>query len=280
MEVGTSNSLPLPVALSIAGSDSGGGAGIQADLKTFHTFGVFGTTAITAVTAQNTLGVRSVRTMDPGFVREQIDAVCEDLHPSACKTGMLGDAEIIVAVAESIERHALEPVVVDPVMVATSGDPLLEPDALRTLIETLLPLAALVTPNIPEAEMLAGVPISDPDEMEEAARRIGGLGAGAVLIKGGHLRTGEVIDLLWDGSSTTRWSAARIETRHTHGTGCTLSAAIAAGLARGVPLERAVVTAIGYTRDAIASAPGLGDGHGPLNHWAGPPPRPMRGPPR
>jgi hydroxymethylpyrimidine/phosphomethylpyrimidine kinase len=267
MKVGTSESLPPPVALSIAGSDSGGGAGIQADLKTFQAFGVFGATAITAVTAQNTLGVRGVRAMDPEFVREQIDAVCEDLHPGASKTGMLADAGIIVAVAESITKYALERVVVDPVMVATSGDPLLEPDAVDALIGALLPLAAVVTPNVPEAEVLAGMTISHPDDLEEAARRIVERGAGAALVKGGHLDTEGVTDLFWDGTSVVRWGAPRIMTRHTHGTGCTLSAAVAAGLACEAPLERAVDAAIAYTRDAIESAPGLGGGHGPLNHW-------------
>ena len=254
--------------LSIAGSDSGGGAGIQADLKTFHVFGVFGATAITAVTAQNTRGVLGVRVLEPGFVREQIDAVCVDLHPVAAKTGMLANAAIVEAVADAISDHSLERVVVDPVMVATSGDPLLDPAAVGALIERLLPLATLVTPNVPEAELLSGMAIPDEEAMRDAAARIVDRGAGAVLVKGGHLGSGDVVDVLFDGSGGHLWRGPRIETPHTHGTGCTLSAAAAAGLAHGAPLEAAVEAAIRFTRDAIASAPGLGTGHGPLNHWA------------
>ncbi len=259
-----------PVALSIAGSDSGGGAGIQADLKTFHAFRVFGATAITAVTAQNTRGVLGVRVLEPAFVREQIDAVCQDLHPAATKTGMLATAAIIETVSDAVTDHALERVVVDPVMVATSGDPLLDPAAVHTLIGRLLPLATLVTPNLPEAELLTGLTITDEQGMHAAARQIIDRGAGAVLVKGGHTRSGEVVDLLCDASGARSWRGPRIETRHTHGTGCTLSAAIAARLASGAPLEAAVDVAISYTREAIASAPGLGGGHGPLNHWARP----------
>lgn len=257
-----------PVALSIAGSDSGGGAGIQADLKTFHAFGVFGTTVLTAVTAQNTRGVHGVRVLEPEFVREQIDAVCHDLGPAASKTGMLGTASIIETVADAASSHSLEHLVVDPVMVATSGDPLLDPTAVETMIEKLLPLATLVTPNLPEAELLAGVTITDEDGMNGAAERILGRGATAVLIKGGHTGGGDVVDLLCDSAGARSWRGPRIETRHTHGTGCTLSAAITAGLAWGAVLEDAVDEAIAYTREAIASAPGLGGGHGPLNHWA------------
>ncbi len=278
MEQGTFGRLPRvwppPIALSIAGSDSGGGAGIQADLKTFHAFGVFGATAITAVTAQNTRGVLGVRVLEPAFVREQIDAVCDDLPPTALKTGMLGTAAIIETVADAVSDHALERVVVDPVMVATSGDPLLDPSAVGALIERLLPLATLVTPNVPEAELLTGVSIGDEAGMRDAAARIIDRGAGAVLVKGGHVGSDEVVDLLCDGSRTRAWRGPRIETPHTHGTGCTLSAAIAAGLALGAQLDVAVDRAISYTREAIASAPGLGGGHGPLNHWARPSPAP------
>jgi hydroxymethylpyrimidine/phosphomethylpyrimidine kinase len=257
-----------PVALSIAGSDSGGGAGIQADLKTFQAFGVFGTTALTAVTAQNTRGVLGVRVLEPAFVREQIDAVCQDLRPAATKTGMLATVNIIETVADAVSDHALERVVVDPVMVATSGDLLLDPAAVDTLIDRLLPLATLVTPNLPEAELLAGLTITDEEGIRAAARRIIDRGAGAALVKGGHNRSGEVVDLLCDASGSRSWRGPRIETRHTHGTGCTLSAAITARLASGASLEAAVDAAISYTREAIASAPGLGAGHGPLNHWA------------
>ncbi len=254
------------MALTIAGSDSGGGAGIQADLKTFQAFGVFGTSALTAVTAQNTRGVRAVRTLDPEFVREQIEAVCEDLPPAACKTGMLANAEIIAAVAGGLGACGPPPLVVDPVMVATSGDRLLDEAAVGTLVGTLLPLATVVTPNVPEAEALTGMRIRGEDDLGEAARALCGTGARAALVKGGHLPGAEVVDVLWDGARERWWRSARIETRHTHGTGCTLSAAIAAGLALGEPLEDAVGRALDFTRRAIERAPGLGSGHGPLEH--------------
>lgn len=227
---------------------------------------MFGTSAITAITAQNTLGVQGVRVLDPEIVRAQIASVCADLPPAAAKTGMLADAPTIRAVAIGARECGLERLVVDPVMVATSGDRLLEEEAVDTLVGELLPLAALITPNRPEAEILAGLPVQDEAAMKEAARRIVDRGAAAVLVKGGHLGGDRVLDLLWDGSRERAWPGPRIETTSTHGTGCTLSAAIAACLARGLALEEAVDRAIAYTRRAIASAPGLGGGHGPLNH--------------
>lgn len=258
---------PLPIALTVAGSDSGGGAGIQADLKTFHAFGVFGTSVVTAITAQNTRGVDAVHAVPLSIVTAQIDTVVDDLRPAALKSGMLATAELARAVAEGIRRHDLDGYVMDPVMVATSGDRLLDEDAERTLVDELLPLATVVTPNLAEAEILTGAPVDSLDAMAGAARRLVELGAGAALVKGGHL-DGDAVDLLWDGAEVRTWRRPRVDTRHTHGTGCTLSAAIAAGLAAGDALPRAVDRAIGYVARAIASAPGLGGGHGPVNHFA------------
>jgi hydroxymethylpyrimidine/phosphomethylpyrimidine kinase len=256
-----------PVALTIAGSDSGGGAGIQADLKTFQAFGVFGTSAITAVTAQNTLGVRAVRAIDPAMVRLQILAVVEDLHPAAAKTGMLADAAIIASVADTLASDASIPsLVVDPVMVAASGDPLLAPGAEAALRDRLLPLATLVTPNLDEASRLLGRPVRDVEAMRSAAAELAAATGGAILVKGGHLEGDEVVDLLLHEGRWREWRAPRIETRAGHGTGCTLSAAIAAGLALGRPLEEAVDRAIRYTRAALAAAPSLGSGTAPLQH--------------
>jgi len=260
----------LPIALTIAGSDSGGGAGIQADLKTFEAHRVFGTSVVTAITAQNTHGVTAVHPVPTEVVRAQLDAVAGDLRPAAVKTGMLATVELIEAVTAGLEAHALAPVVVDPVMVATSGDRLLDENAVETLIGTLLPHAALVTPNLPEASILAGRPVEGIDDMEEAAEAIAARGAAAVLLKGGHLRAeGEaasVVDLLWVEGTVHRWVRPRIETRHTHGTGCTLSSAIAARLARGDRLVEAVEGGLAYVHRAIGQAPGLGGGHGPLRH--------------
>jgi hydroxymethylpyrimidine/phosphomethylpyrimidine kinase len=262
-------STPPPVALTIAGSDSGGGAGIQADLKTFARFGVFGTSAITAVTAQNTLGVRAWESVSPALVRAQIDAVAEDLRPAAIKSGMLGDADVVRAVAERIAAHRLTPYVLDPVMVATSGDPLLAPDAVASIVERLFPLATLVTPNLDEASLLVGERVTDVDGMERAARAlVERLGARAALVKGGHLAGAELVDVLYDGSRLQRLTHQRITTTSTHGTGCTLSAAIAARLALGDSLDGAVEASLEYVARAIATAPGLGGGHGPLNHSA------------
>lgn len=256
----------LPIALTVAGSDSGGGAGIQADLKTFHAFGVYGTSVVTAVTAQNTLGVSAIHAVPLETVTAQLEAVADDLAPAAWKTGMLATAQLVTTVARAARRHPLGPYVMDPVMVATSGDRLLEHDAERALIEELLPLATVVTPNLAEAEILSGLSVQSVEEMAAAARRLVELGAGAALVKGGHL-DGEAIDLLWDGVEQRLWRRARIDTRHTHGTGCTLSAAIAAGLASGRDLVDSVDRAIRYVARAIAAAPGLGHGRGPVNHF-------------
>ena len=260
---------PPPVALTIAGSDSGGGAGVQADLKTFHAFGVFGTSAVTAITAQNTLGVSAVHPVPAEVVRAQIDAVAVDLCPRALKTGMLATAELVDVVAEAIATHSLRACVMDPVMVAASGHRLLEPDAEATLARRLLPRAALVTPNLHEAALLTGTEVDSLAAMRAAARHLVKMGAGAALVKGGHLPSGEAADVFWDGSGELIWRRPRIATRHVHGTGCTLSAAVAAGLARGTRLPEAVDAAIDFVARAIASAPGLGAGGGPVNHFAG-----------
>jgi hydroxymethylpyrimidine/phosphomethylpyrimidine kinase len=257
------------IALTIAGSDSGGGAGIQADIKTFARFGVFGTSALTAVTAQNTFGVRGWERVSPELVRAQIDAVAEDLRPAATKSGMLAEAEVVKAVAGAIGAHALSPYVLDPVMAATSGDPLLDPEAIAAIVEQLVPLATLVTPNLDEVALLIGERPRDADGMERAARRlVTELGAHAALVKGGHLAGDELVDVLFDGVRVRRFAHPRVRTTSTHGTGCTLSAAIAALLARGEPLERAVEGALDYVARAIARAPALGGGHGPLDHSA------------
>jgi hydroxymethylpyrimidine/phosphomethylpyrimidine kinase len=257
----------IPVALTIAGSDSGGGAGIQADLKTFHAFGVFGTSAITAVTVQNTLGVQGVHPIPADVVRAQIAAVAADLSPRACKTGMLATAELVRVVAESIRQHALPNFILDPVMVSTSGDRLLAEGAEEAIMQALLPLCTLVTPNLDEAAIMVGYGIDDAGDMERAARDLGSRGARAVLLKGGHLRGDLVIDVLYDGDNCRAFQRERIDTRHTHGTGCTLSAAIAAGLANGETLHDAVTAALDYVHDAIVHAPNLGRGSGPLNHF-------------
>jgi hydroxymethylpyrimidine/phosphomethylpyrimidine kinase len=259
--------MTLPVALTIAGSDSGAGAGIQADLKTFAALGVYGVTVITAITAQNTVGVRAVQDVDADVISAQLDAVVEDFAIAALKTGMLSSAAIIETVAAGIERHGLGPLVVDPVMIAKSGDRLLREDAFDALRRRLLPLAAVVTPNIPEAEVLAGRPIRTRDDRLAAARAIMALGARAVVIKGGHSEDDPIVDLLVDSQGVHEYRAARIVTTSTHGTGCTFSAAITAGLAMGLPLPHAVAEARDYLSRALISAPGLGHGHGPLNHF-------------
>lgn len=256
-----------PIALTIAGSDSGGGAGIQADLKTFHAFGVFGTSVVTAVTAQNTHGVSAVQTVDPEVVRAQIDAVAEDLRPAAVKTGMLATAPITSVVAEALGRHHLANYVLDPVMEASSGERLLDATALASLRRGLLPLCTLITPNLYEARSLTGLDLSSPADLGIAARALVEMGAGAALVKGGHL-DGDPVDVFWDGTTEHTWRRPRIASRDTHGTGCTLAAAITAGLARGFPLEQAVNDAIRFLVRAIETAPGLGSGSGPLNHFA------------
>jgi hydroxymethylpyrimidine/phosphomethylpyrimidine kinase len=259
--------MTLPVALTIAGSDSGAGAGIQADLKTFAALHVYGVTVITAITAQNTLGVRAVQDVNADVVTAQLDAVAEDFAIAALKTGMLSSPAIIEAVAASIQRHRLGPLVVDPVMIAKSGDRLLREDAIDALRRKLLPLAEVVTPNIPEAEVLAGRSIRTRDDRLAAARIIMELGARAVVIKGGHTEDDPIIDVLVDSQGVHEYSAARIVTTSTHGTGCTFSAAITAGLAAGLDLPAAVAEARDYVSRALSSAPGLGHGHGPLNHF-------------
>lgn len=256
--------MKVPVALTIAGSDSGGGAGIQADLRTFAALGVHGTSAITAITAQNTLGVASVVELPITAIRDQIDAVVSDLHPAAVKTGMLSSVEIIEAVAQAISFHRLDRLVVDPVMVAKGGARLLREDAVDALRARLLPLAAVVTPNLPEAEVLLGRPLGDLEDRRRAAAEIVAMGARAVVVKGGHA-VGAAVDVYYDGDRVVELPAARIETANTHGSGCTFSAAIAAGLARGDELERAVRAAKEFITGAIARSLEIGAGHGPVN---------------
>jgi hydroxymethylpyrimidine/phosphomethylpyrimidine kinase len=256
-----------PRALTIAGSDSGGGAGIQADLKTFAAFGVYGASAITAITAQNTVGVRAIHEVPADVVAAQIEAVLEDIGADAAKTGMLSSAAIIEAVADRLRSHSFGPLVVDPVMIAKSGDALLRPEAVRALIELLLPLAALVTPNAPEASVLSGVEVRDAASAREAARRIHALGPAIVIVKGGHLSGNRSDDLFFDGRSFEVLSGRRIETPHTHGTGCTFSAAIAACLAGGMEPLAAVREARAFLQGAIEHAEPLGAGHGPVNHF-------------
>lgn len=257
-------------ALTIAGSDSGGGAGIQADLKTFTALRVYGLSVLTAVTAQDTCRVAGVIELPADFVRLQLELVVRDIGVDAAKTGMLSSAEIIEAVAEAVKEHGLERLVVDPVMRAKSGDRLLRAEAEEVLIRRLFPLAYLVTPNIPEAEALVGGSIRSAKEMAEAARRIFDLGPRAVLLKGGHLDSeAEAVDVFYDGRQVYEFRAERIRTRNTHGTGCTYSAAITAYLARGEGLLDAVRKAKEYVTAAIQHGFSLGRGHGPLNHFWG-----------
>jgi hydroxymethylpyrimidine/phosphomethylpyrimidine kinase len=256
----------LPVALTIAGSDPSGGAGVQADLKTFHQFGVYGEAVITLLTVQNTLGVSRVEVMPPDLVLEQIGVVLGDIPPGAAKTGALGSVHLVLAVACAADNFAF-PLVVDPVMISKHGAPLLPESAIAAVREELVPRAALVTPNVPEAEALTRLTIRTPDDMRRAACRIVEMGARAVLIKGGHLE-GDANDLLFDGSEWYDFPAPRVATRHTHGTGCTYSAAITAGLAKGLPLAEAVAIAKRFIHEAIRTNPGLGRGCGPVNHHA------------
>lgn len=258
--------MTIPKALTIAGSDSGGGAGIQADLKTFTAFLVFGMSVLTAVTAQNSVGVQGVENLPPEFVARQLDSVLGDFGADAAKCGMLSTSGIIRAVAAKLREYRVEKLVVDPVMIAKSGDPLLQPDARAALIAEILPLALVVTPNLHEASALAGIPVRDRETMEAAARRIQQLGPRHVLVKGGHLK-GEAVDVLWDGRGFATVSAPRIDTPHTHGTGCTYSAAIAAGLARGLPLLEAVRGAKAYVTKAIQEGFAPGRGVGTLRHF-------------
>lgn len=256
-----------PVALTIAGSDSGGGAGIQADLKTFTVLGVYGMSALTAVTVQNTVGVRDVLVLEPALVAAQIDAVMEDIGCDAAKTGMLGTAEVVEVVANRLQHHRVPNVVVDPVMVAKSGDRLLDDDARTAVIEHLLPVARIVTPNLPEAEALLGGEI-EPAQAAEAARQLCALGARAAVVKGGHGGGERSVDVLYDADTdcVIHLSAPRIDTRNTHGTGCTFSSAIAAFLARGERLEAAVAWAKRFVTEAIRRGLPLGAGHGPTDH--------------
>ena len=257
-------------ALTIAGSDSGGGAGIQADLKTFAAHGVYGMSAITAITAQNTLGVVDWQALPADLVTAQIEAVAGDIGIDAVKTGMLANAAIVEAVAAAISALELPQLVVDPVMVAKGGDRLLDEDAIGAIRTELLPQAHVVTPNIPEAEVLAGIAIASLDQMREAGRRILELGPRVVLVKGGHLPGPESIDIAVTDDECVEFRGPRIQTQHTHGTGCTLASAIAAQLACGMRDLAAIAAAREYVEGAIRHAPGLGKGHGPLAHfWRG-----------
>jgi hydroxymethylpyrimidine/phosphomethylpyrimidine kinase len=252
--------------LIVAGSDSGGGAGIQADIKAVTMLDAYAATAITALTAQNTEGVFGVLPIPPAFIRQQIEVVLDDIGADAIKTGMLHDAAVIETLAAVLgERAADVPLVVDPVMVAKGGARLIEPEAIAALRRRLIPHAAVLTPNLPEAEILTGTTIADLAAMRRAGESLLALGCRAVLMKGGHLAGDTVFDLLV-GAATRVWESPRIDTRHTHGTGCTLASAIAAGLAQGLAIEAAVDRARRYVRQAIASAPGFGRGHGPLDH--------------
>jgi hydroxymethylpyrimidine/phosphomethylpyrimidine kinase len=257
----------MRTALTIAGSDSGAGAGIQADLKTFAAHGVYGTTAITAVTAQNTVGVSMFEALPADLVTAQIEAVVSDIGADAVKTGMLANAAIVEAVAAAVHDLDIPLLVVDPVMIAKSGDRLLDDDALGALKAELLRRAFLVTPNIPEAETLTGMAIETDDDRREAARRLTALGATAVVIKGGHLPSEHIVDLLYDGREFLVFRHERVPGRHTHGTGCTFAAAITAHLALGRPVTEAIPLAQQYVAGAIRSAPALGKGHGPLDHF-------------
>lgn len=256
----------MNTALTIAGSDSGGGAGIQADLKTFAALGVYGSSALTAVTAQNTLGVTAVMELSPDVVAAQIDAVMSDIGADAVKTGMLANSAIIRTVAEKVSEHGVARLVVDPVMVAKGGDRLLREEAVDALRSLLLPLVAVVTPNLPEASVLVGRSVESPEDARRAARDILEMGARSVVVKGGHL-SGDAVDVFYDGAQFREFAAPRVETTSTHGTGCTFASAIAAGLAQGMGMEDAVARAKAYVTEAIRSAFPLGGGHGPLNHF-------------
>ena len=257
-----------PVALTIAGSDPSGGAGIQADLKTFHQFGVYGEAAITLLTVQNTRAVKRVEYLDPHLVEEQIRTVVEDIPPAAVKTGALGRATVVMRLAWLAPLFRC-PLVVDPILLSSYGAPLLAEEARAALLEYLLPRASLITPNLQEAAALAGVTVTDLPSMREAAKRLHGRTGAAVLVKGGHLE-GDAVDILWDGSAMHEYGAPRVETVHTHGTGCTYSAAITALLALGQPLAEAVARAKAFISEAIRTAPQLGAGFGPVNHHARP----------
>jgi hydroxymethylpyrimidine/phosphomethylpyrimidine kinase len=251
--------------MTIAGSDSGGGAGVQADLKTFAALGVYGASTLTAITAQNTVGVTAVHEIPTDVIRAQIDAVLTDIGADAVKTGMLSSSAIIECVADALEHWGVPALVVDPVMVAKSGDSLLQEEAVGVLRSRLLPLASVVTPNIPEAEVLTGMNISSDADVRDAARAIVGMGAKAVVVKGGH-REGPATDIFFDGSEFHEFTTPRINTQNTHGTGCTFASAVAAGLARGLPVVDAVSAAKEYVTEAIRHSFPIGQGHGPLSH--------------
>ena len=262
--------MTTPIAVTIAGSDSSGGAGIQADLKTFSALGVYGASVITALTAQNTRGVTGIHDVPPEFIAAQMDAVFSDLNVGAVKIGMLSQSETIKAVAAGLERHKARNVVLDPVMIAASGDRLLAPEAIAVLRHVLIPRALLITPNLPEAAALLDAPLATTEpEMREQAEKLLGQGAQAVLIKGGHAEGAESVDFLVQPTTVARLSAGRIATSNTHGTGCTLSSAIAAGLAKGLDLSEAVREAKAYVTAAIAASDRLkiGHGHGPVHHF-------------
>ncbi len=258
----------MPVALTIAGSDSSGGAGIQADLKTFSAFGVFGASVITALTAQNTVGVRAIHTIEPEFIGAQIDAVLDDMEVAAAKTGMLANAAIIETVAVHARAQRIRHLVVDPVMVAASGDRLLDHDAVSMLTHGLLPFAELITPNIREAEILCASEVKSVDQMRDAARGLVTMGARAALITGGALE-GDAIDVFYDGREMREFRERRIDVGRAHGAGCTLSAAIAAALAHGQSLQGSIAVAKRYVTRALETAPRLGKGSRPLNHIVG-----------
>ena len=257
--------MKLPSVLTIAGSDSSGGAGIQADIKTITAHKLFATSAITALTAQNTTGVFAIHDVPPDFVAAQLDAIFTDIPPAAVKIGMVSSPAIIDAIADALVRHHATNIVLDPVMVATSGARLIAPDAADTLVRRLFPLATLITPNIPEAEVLARRPIRSPDDMILAAQAISAYHSGAILVKGGHL-VSDATDLLWSDSSPRWFTSPRVETTNTHGTGCTLSSAIACNLALGRPLPDAIRAAKSYLTQALAADLDLGRGSGPLDH--------------
>jgi hydroxymethylpyrimidine/phosphomethylpyrimidine kinase len=253
--------------LIAAGSDSGGGAGIQADIKTVTALGGYAATAVTALTAQNTRGVFGVVGVEPGFIRQQIETVLDDIGAECVKTGMLHDAAVIEAVVATLEAKApAVPLVVDPVMVAKGGESLLRTSAIETLKARLLPRATVLTPNLPEAEALTGRRIADPDAMARAGEELRRMGAKAVLVKGGHLPGAQLVDVLVSAEGVERFEGTRMETRHTHGTGCTLASAIATGLAQGLGVRDAVRRARAYLIEAIRTAPEIGSGHGPVNH--------------
>ena len=255
-----------PVVMTIAGSDSGGGAGIQADLKTFSALGVYGASTLTAITAQNTVGVTAVHEIPTDVIAAQIDAVITDIGADAVKTGMLSSPEIVATVADAVRRHNIANLVVDPVMVAKSGDRLLRAEAIATICQRLIPLAAVVTPNLPEAEDLTGLTIATDADAQLAAEAIIAMGAKSVVVKGGH-RDGPPTDILYDGQQFVEFTTERIPSTNTHGTGCTFASAVAAGLAHGLDVPAAVQQAKDYVTAAIRAAYPIGQGHGPLHHF-------------